>query len=402
MNLPRTQRWAENPPTIGAAEAGLRSGTLRAEGCLPEREGVYARKGADYEAHAAERTQDLSRLEKLARSHRVGTLNAAAKNPLITGELLLEVVQNLARRSAKFGDHIPKAMHTAPDKAVAEVLSWLEPQNYLTLPIRGLAWRGALEATLQGRDAILREANLDDDTVIHVQAEVSFLKGLTGTTPPDATVLNRLHGHIPDSLFADLFGRVLVNQTPGNIIDREIFRKGVDAAEDHGLHSTSHFFAERYIPLKLPDWQSRALLESRVLSAVHTVIGYGEVTPELYEEYELGFLRMAARIHNPLPAPTAAEVIDHEYPLRRLTSMQLLRNMGPVSWSQEECEEVLGMPEFGLLERGWDPHPVETRYASLLLGDDPEVWRLMFSLVDDWEGTFTELVQSASALAEGK
>lgn len=69
-----------------------------------------------------------------------------------------------------------------------------------------------------------------------------------------------------------------------------------------------------------------------------------------------------------------------------------------LDWTLEECEKVLSRGDLRPRQsEGRDP--VAARYAALRLGDDPAAWKLLFTLSDDWDGSFEELLDTTLELS---
>lgn len=404
MNTRLVSQWAECPPSTAAAEAALQAGLGPTHwGSLPKNELAYARKGASYEEHVAATTENLDVLGRMSRSKRVGTLTATAKNPNLTGEILLTSLQNIALRSKKYPHLARQMICDAPDEAIADALLDFPKKDPEDTPHPGLVaavWDEILQETIDGRDNILgfaTEKGVDlDDTVRDV-------RWVDVADAPDPEVLLRLQGRIPDPLLALLFGVLLVHQAPGRLMSPEAFEAGLQASVGAGrLSGTIGGWSPNFTAVELPEWQIRRLLDSGLAGAVSTVTTYGDVTAELYEEYEEDLVTNADRVAAHFPAPAADEILNHPDPALKLQSMHNLPNMGPIEWTAEECREVLEMPGFELVYRPRSPHPVETRYVTARLGDNVEAWKLLFALSKDWKDGLFALVDTALALSGGK
>lgn len=97
------------------------------------------------------------------------------------------------------------------------------------------------------------------------------------------------------------------------------------------------------------------------------------------------------------PAVPAEDILNAKNPEE---AALLLVHLDPRAqdWTVEECEKILAREDL----RPWVKDGRDTaqmKYLELRLGDDTAAWKMLFSLVDDWEGSCAELADTALTLA---
>lgn len=97
------------------------------------------------------------------------------------------------------------------------------------------------------------------------------------------------------------------------------------------------------------------------------------------------------------PAVPAADILNAKNPE---AAALLLVRLDPrdQAWTLEECEKLLAREDLRPPTKDCRD-TAQMKYLELRLGDDTAAWKMLFSLVDDWEGSCAELADTALTLA---